>query len=596
VEAVPDDPRIGQTLDGRYQIIAPISTGSMGAVYRAERLKLGRAVAVKFLHGSFASDPQFVGRFEREAKAMSRMAHPNCVSIIDVGMADGVPYVVMDYVTGQTLRNLIDQGPVPILRAAAITKQILAGLAHAHGLGIVHRDIKPANVMLTEATGTGDHVRLLDFGLATLLGVGTGDLSQSNVVVGTPSYMAPEQSRGDKVDGKADVYSTAVVLFELITGKKPFNAESSFELIRQHRDSPPPRLSATAPELTLPRGLDDLVHRCLSKDPAVRPTAIELARALDQMVRETGAMPAITEPAAPAPATPPRRVTTPTTGTRARRGLSALIAAVVGGGVAFAGWRVVGGDDAATSRPQRAERAATPTAPRPIDDDRPDAAPATTTDADAALATDAAPPPPPDGAPEAIEAFTLDDGGPETALPADEEVEPVAALPETAIEADRGEPTTAAELDARTTMPPVAERADTIDEARALIKAGREEEAIAALRLVRATSKKSAYAPYLLGNLYFEKRWWTVGMEHYAEAIAKNRSYRRKAVLNRNLIRALGDRRTARDASALILRSIGRIALPFLDSAAKRDPSKTVRQRAAELSRQLRRRRLPPSR
>jgi serine/threonine-protein kinase len=140
----------------------------MGVVYRGERLQLGRAVAIKFLHAAFAGRPEIMRRFETEARAMSRLAHPHCVSVMDYGVEEGAPYLVMDFVHGKTLRTLLDEGELTTARSLHIMRQLLAGLAHAHGQGIIHRDIKPANIMLTEATGTGDHVRILDFGLAKL--------------------------------------------------------------------------------------------------------------------------------------------------------------------------------------------------------------------------------------------------------------------------------------------------------------------------------------------------------------------------------------------------------------------------------------------
>jgi eukaryotic-like serine/threonine-protein kinase len=234
-----DDPRIGTVLVDRYQILERLSAGAMGVVYRAERLKLGRVVAVKFLHSAFAFSDDFTRRFDLEARTMSRLDHPHCVSVIDFGVADA-PFIVMDFVTGTTLRELVAGGPLPPARALAITRQVLAGLAHAHEKGIVHRDIKPANIMLTQATGTGDHVRILDFGLAKLV---DADQSVSSVVVGTPSYMSPEQASAKKVDARADVYATAVVLFELLTGEKPFHHEQALQLIRMHIEKPPPDLA-----------------------------------------------------------------------------------------------------------------------------------------------------------------------------------------------------------------------------------------------------------------------------------------------------------------------------------------------------------------
>src|SRR5688500_12666242 len=162
-----DDPRIDSVLQGRYRVISRLAAGGMGTVYRGERIQLGRPVAIKFLHTSFAAEKEFLRRFEVEAKAMSRLSHPHCVSVIDFGV-EGAPYMVMDFVHGETLRQVLDRGPLPPSRAVLILKQILAGLAHAHGQGIVHRDVKPANIILGEATGTGEHARILDFGLAKL--------------------------------------------------------------------------------------------------------------------------------------------------------------------------------------------------------------------------------------------------------------------------------------------------------------------------------------------------------------------------------------------------------------------------------------------
>src|SRR5690349_4347423 len=284
-----EDPRVGNEVQGRYRILSRIADGSMGVVYRAERLQLGRHVAIKFLHASYAADAQFIQRFERETRVMSKLSHPHCVSVIDFGV-EGAPYVVMEYVSGRTLRALLEDGPVTVERALHITRQILGALAHAHSQDIVHRDIKPANIMLTEATGTGDHVRILDFGLATLRGAVSSDLSQSQIVVGTPNYMSPEQSMANKVDGRSDLYSTGVVLFELLTGQKPYSADDTFELLTLHRTAPVPKLSEAAPDADFPRGLQDVIDRVLAKRPEDRyATAIEMAQALDEATRPRAA-------------------------------------------------------------------------------------------------------------------------------------------------------------------------------------------------------------------------------------------------------------------------------------------------------------------
>mgnify|MGYP001607971876 CR=1 FL=1 len=284
---VSDNPRPGSILEGRYKIQKRLGTGGMGVVYEGERLKLGRRVAIKFLHTAFVNDKKLLSRFEREARAMSKLAHPHCVSVIDFGIdkAQGAPYIVMDFVTGKTVRELMDQEPVVAARAVNIGRQMLAGLAHAHGQGITHRDIKPANIMLSEATGTGVHVRILDFGLAKLRdAVSVSDQSMASMVVGTPNYMSPEQTRGETVDARSDIYSSGVVLFELLTGKKPFVAAEAFEVLRMHRDKEAPTLKTINPIGDYSPQLETAIAKALAKDPNKRfQSAVEFAAALDQV-------------------------------------------------------------------------------------------------------------------------------------------------------------------------------------------------------------------------------------------------------------------------------------------------------------------------
>ncbi|MDQ3301183.1 MAG: protein kinase, partial [Myxococcota bacterium] len=164
------DDLIGALVDNRYKILGAMASGSMGVVFKAERIPVGKLVAIKFLHASFAQDAEFLARFERETRVMSKLAHPNCVSVVDFGVWEGSPYLVMEYVAGQTLRSVLDLGPLQPTRALNIARQIAAGLAHAHAQEIVHRDVKPANIMISEEIGAGEHVRILDFGLARLRG------------------------------------------------------------------------------------------------------------------------------------------------------------------------------------------------------------------------------------------------------------------------------------------------------------------------------------------------------------------------------------------------------------------------------------------
>ncbi|MBA3822061.1 MAG: serine/threonine protein kinase, partial [Deltaproteobacteria bacterium] len=285
------DELIGSLVDERYKVLEAMAAGSMGAVYKAERVPVGKIVAIKFLHASFANDPEFLARFERETRVMSKLAHPNCVSVVDFGVWEGAPYLVMEYVGGCTLRSILDGGPVLPTRALNLTRQISAGLAHAHTQGIVHRDVKPANIMISEEIGAGEHVRILDFGLARLRGAVGRDATQTNVVVGTPNYMAPEQTiGGGTIDARTDVYAVGVVLFEMIAGERPFHAEDTLALLGMHRAAPIPKLvDRVEHTVVLPVGLQDIVEKAMAKSPDDRyQSAIELAAAIDVLTGAKG--------------------------------------------------------------------------------------------------------------------------------------------------------------------------------------------------------------------------------------------------------------------------------------------------------------------
>jgi serine/threonine-protein kinase len=250
----------------------------MGVVYKGERVGLGRAVAVKFLHPWIAAQKTFLSRFENEARAMSRLLHPHCVSVIDFGV-EGSPYLVMDFVTGRTLRDLMQEGRLSAGRAVRLAQQLLAGLAHAHEQEIVHRDLKPENLILSEEVGLQEHLRILDFGLAKLR---DGPAMTAGMAVGTPSYMSPEQSGAEgAIDARTDLYAVGVLLFEMFTGRKPFQSENVGEVILMQRESPPPKLRATAPEASYSVALEALIDKAMSKLPEDRfQSAAELAAAL----------------------------------------------------------------------------------------------------------------------------------------------------------------------------------------------------------------------------------------------------------------------------------------------------------------------------
>jgi eukaryotic-like serine/threonine-protein kinase len=236
----------GRVLDDRYRIVAELGSGGVGVVYRAEHLQLGRPVAVKLLHSEFGASQNQVLRFEREARTLASLSHPNIVTVTDYGVTDGMPYLVMELLEGCSLQELLrDEGALDPERALDITRQALRALAFAHAQGLVHRDLKPGNIFLQRLPDDPHHVRILDFGLAKFV---TGDaaadvaaLTRTGAVFGTPAYMAPEQASGDAVDASTDVYALGVVLFEMLAGRRPFVGNMG-ELLKHHLLSPVPSL------------------------------------------------------------------------------------------------------------------------------------------------------------------------------------------------------------------------------------------------------------------------------------------------------------------------------------------------------------------
>jgi serine/threonine-protein kinase len=283
-ETPPDaatDPLIGQTLDGRWQIVRRISSGGMGVVYLAERAQLGRQVALKVLHEEYSSSNEFVGRFAREARALSRLQHIHCISILDVGSHQHRPYIVMELVPGHPLTAEVGAPAMTPARAVLLMRQVLLGLGHAHGHAIVHRDLKPDNIVVSEHTNVGPVVKILDFGFAH---INDSRISQSNaqLVPGTPSYMSPEQAQGRKVDLRTDLYSAGIILYELSVGHRLFVAADAPRVLAMHlNEAPvPPRLAA--PERRISEALDTVIMRALQKDRDERfQTAEEFQLALE---------------------------------------------------------------------------------------------------------------------------------------------------------------------------------------------------------------------------------------------------------------------------------------------------------------------------
>jgi serine/threonine-protein kinase len=287
-----EDPRLGQTLDGRYRIERQLAAGGMGLVYKGERLGLAKPVAIKFLHRSSAMVPERLERFRLEAAAMSRLTHPNLVSVIDFGEWEGVPYLVMDYHTGASLEEELRTGALEGQRAVFIAHQLLAGLGDAHARGVVHRDLKPGNILLIGGAGA-DLVKILDFGIAKLLDDGGGPSELSVVagyVLGTPEYMAPEQAKSQPVDARTDIYAVGVILYEMVTGHRPFSGGADLAVLRRQVEDPatPPRELNPA----ISEELEAAILRALEKEPGDRwQTAGELATALAGVPEGSGVVP-----------------------------------------------------------------------------------------------------------------------------------------------------------------------------------------------------------------------------------------------------------------------------------------------------------------
>jgi serine/threonine-protein kinase len=272
------DTLIGTLFDGRYQVVRKLGAGGMANVYLAEDQELGRRVAIKILNDRHANDDQFVERFRREAKNAAALSHQNIVSIYDRGEAEGTYYIAMEFIDGRSLKELItSRGPAPLNVAIEYARQILAALRFAHRHGIVHRDIKPHNV-LVDADG---RVKVTDFGIAR---AGASQMTEAGSIVGTAQYLSPEQARGTGVDQRSDLYSLGIVLYELVTGKLPFNGDTPVEIAMKHLSQTPELPSTLRPEL--PRELDLVVTRALAKDPDERyQSAEEMDADLERLSR-----------------------------------------------------------------------------------------------------------------------------------------------------------------------------------------------------------------------------------------------------------------------------------------------------------------------
>ncbi len=300
------DLSVPDTVDNRYKVLEVIGTGAMATVYAAEDTRLGRKVALKILRPEQAQDATFRARFKREAEAVASLNNPAIVAVYDTGSynpsKDGeesssedstaIPYIVMEYVEGHTLRSILSRGGhLPVRDALGYSEQLLGALQYSHSMGIIHRDIKPANIMVLERTsediakGQPGQIKVMDFGISRAIEEAGEALTKANVVMGSARYMSPEQVSGKDVDARSDLYSAACVIYEMIAGRSPFDAESNVDLAAKHLSDTPEPPSKFTP-LEVPAGLDEVILKGLAKNPDERyQSAAEFAQALVSVAR-----------------------------------------------------------------------------------------------------------------------------------------------------------------------------------------------------------------------------------------------------------------------------------------------------------------------
>lgn len=530
---------IGQVLDDRYHVIEALGEGAMGSVYRGERLKLGRVVAIKVLNENIPNDASR-RRFEREAMAMAKLEHPNCGAVLDVGVHDDRPYVVMEFVSGQDLKQVLEGGALPVARAVDITRQVLSGLSHAHEHGIIHRDIKPANMMLSQKAGVGDLVKILDFGLAR----STQDTTNLTgaMVVGTPNYMAPEQIRGGQIDHRVDLYSCGVMLFELLTGTKPFHANDPMAMCMQHLSAAPPSLAEKAAGRSF-GALEAVVARALAKDPAERfASADEFSHALVDAAKSVES--SVEPPTSRRPA-----------------------AAATTGGQA----------STAVLTPRQSSLATMPIDPTQM-------LVSTSMGPGSGSSPNEGPPPVMTGSRPKRRVFAIAGGG----------LVAVAAVTAVML-ATRSDASSSPPAPAAAAAPaPAAEAAppapppstDPVEEIVAssieLAASGRREPALDVLLAARKTYPNDARLPYEASKLYLEKMWWADGLKQARAAIHLDPRYRSDAALIKLVLK--GFNTTARydwTLARFMREDIGPAAKPFLEDTATAHPNPIVRKRAA---------------
>ncbi|MHB1847123.1 MAG: serine/threonine-protein kinase, partial [Deltaproteobacteria bacterium] len=343
------DPLVGRLFLGKYLIARLVGEGGMGRVYLATQVALEKRVCLKVLRREIAQDAETQARFQREARAASRLNHPNGIQVLDFGKGDdGELYLAMEYIEGRDLQQIaLECGPMPEPRVCHLMAQALDALSEAHAQKVIHRDLKPENIMVTTVRGDPDFVKVLDFGIATIQD--GQKITQAGVVFGTPEYLSPEQARGEPLDARSDLYSAGVILYQLVTGKLPFKSETPIGFVLKHANEPPiPPRQALA---TLSPAMERLIERSLSKNRDDRPPSASAMRTELLAIASSGNLATVSLPAAK-----PRRP-------RARMLAAGSFAALAAAGlVAYEALPAIRRTPIAAAAP-----AAMPETPKPVD-------------------------------------------------------------------------------------------------------------------------------------------------------------------------------------------------------------------------------------
>jgi serine/threonine protein kinase len=357
-DTLPGEYLVGQVLDDRYRIVEMLGCGAVGKVYRAEDLAESRSVAVKVINEQVRSGSHADSRFQREGRALDKLSHPNIVDVFGYGVADGIAYLAMELVEGDTLEEMLaGRQPLDYRLAVDAARQMLDALAYAHQSQVVHRDLKPGNVVLQRQQDGSCRVKLLDFGLAKFLApddLGVGQtLTKTGMVVGTPLYMSPEQAVGAKVDVRVDVYAAGSVIFEMFTGRPPFVVDTHQELVKAHLLAPVPRLADVIEGPAATRAMQTFIERAMAKEPESRfQDAGAMLEALEQALEQGALEPGVD------PSGSTRLKKRPPS--RARQRLPLILTAVLATGLllAFGGLAIMGGRDQSAASPETDDRPA----------------------------------------------------------------------------------------------------------------------------------------------------------------------------------------------------------------------------------------------